>query len=44
MKSDGGVAWGNNFRLRGLGKISEEVTWNTSGIVFQGKEMANTKA
>lgn len=44
MKSDGGVAWGNNFRLRGLGKISEEVTWNTSGIVFQGEKMANTKA
>ena len=46
MKSDDGVGWGggNNCRLRGLWKISKEMTWNTSGVVLQGKAMASAKA
>lgn len=35
---------GNNCRLCGLWKISEEMTWNTSGVVLQGKAMASAKA
>lgn len=46
MKSDGGVGWGggNNCRLHGWWRISEMMTWNTSGVVLQGKGMASAKA